>query len=201
MRLLFVSLTVCLLLGAGCARVPGADQAAPVQVDDSTPNAAEPTVSVVAPIAEYAKRRTFKVFGQYVHDRFTGYHTGDDIEYADVAGDVPVYAIMDGEVIKAQFVSGYGGFVLIDFGDVRAIYGHLDLSSVTVKPGDHVTAGQTIGILGDDHSAETDGERKHLHFAVYEGDEIRYQGYEAKQSSLANWLNPTDYLTSLGVSL
>ncbi|MDO8559969.1 MAG: hypothetical protein Q7S23_02925, partial [bacterium] len=64
-----------------------------------------PSTAVVLPIAGYRERRTFKVYGQYVQDRFRGYHTGDDIEYADISKDVPVFAIADGEVVAARRVN------------------------------------------------------------------------------------------------
>ncbi len=208
-----LSALAVIILGAGCASSdsvpPVSDE--PVLVEPSTPitkpevtpevEPAEGETMVVAPVADYAVRRTVKPFGTYAQDRFVGYHAADDIEYTDVAGDVSVRAVMAGEVVRAQFVSGYGGFVLIDHGDVRALYGHLDLKSVTVKPGDQVTAGQTLGILGDGNTSETDGERKHLHFGVYAGDEVRLQGYEGAQAALDDWLNPTEWLQSQGVSL
>ena len=40
----------------------------------------EEAAAAVFPVEEHFERRTFKVFGQYVQDRFVGYHAADDIE-------------------------------------------------------------------------------------------------------------------------
>jgi len=50
-----------------------------------------------------------------------------------------------------------------------------------------------MGILGDDHSEETDGARKHLHFSIYVGEKMDYHGYIQTQEELSNWLNPLDF--------
>ncbi len=183
-----------LVLGAGCASV-----ALPAMNTTSEP--VEKNVQVELPIQGYEERRTAKDFGEYISDRFVGYHMGDDIEYEDVAEDVPVVSIADGTVERVEFVSGYGGFVLIKHSDVRAIYGHLDLSSITLTPGDTIVKGQFIGHLGDDRSQETDGERKHLHFGLYTGDPIRVNGYEQTVDAVHTWLNPTEYFESHGWEL
>lgn len=158
-------------------------------------------VRVVLPTDDYLARRTFKAFGEQIADRFSGYHVGDDIEFADVADEVPVYAIADGVVVQMREVSGYGGFALIDHGDVNAIYGHIDLGASTLAPGDQVTKGQVIARLGDGETAETDGERKHLHFGLYTGGSTRINGYESTEAAVKNWINPQDYFTSQGLMM
>ena len=161
--------------------------------------------SYVYPIAHYTSARTKKVFGQYIPpdsgDRFSGYHTGDDIEVEDLQAEVPVYALTDATVVQKQTLSGYGGVVVLEFTEqdvtYHALYGHLDLASVTVEIGDTVVGGSQLGLLGDDQSDETDGERKHLHFGLYPytGTEL-YAGYVQDDAALNNWLNPSDYLRS-----
>ncbi len=182
-----------LALGAGCA-----PSALPKTSNNGVTNV---TPSVTLPIDDYVERRTVKSFGEYISDRFVGYHVGDDVEYEDVGEEVPVVAISDGTVERAEFVSGYGGFVLIDHGDVNALYGHLDLGSVTLEPGDTVIKGQMIGNLGDDRSPETDGERKHLHFGLYQGEPIKINGYERTAEEVSTWLNPTNYFAEHEVSM
>jgi len=93
---------------------------------------------IEAPIAEFFSRITKKPFGIYITpetspvqpDRWTGYHTGVDIEYEDIPGDVPVRAIADGEIVLNKFATGYGGVVVIRHNingqDILALYGHLD---------------------------------------------------------------------------
>lgn len=163
----------------------------------------------VYPIADYTTARTKKVFGQYIApdsgDRFSGYHTGDDIEVADLAATVPVYALTTATVVQKQTVSGYGGVVILEFIDqgitYHALYGHLNLSSVSIIVGDTVNGGTQLGVLGDDQSEQTDGERKHLHFGIYSYTGIElYAGYVADDTDLMNWLNPADWLRSHNVT-
>jgi len=160
---------------------------------------------LVLPIAEYGKRLTFKVFGQYVQDRFTGYHAGDDIEYQEETKEVPVISIADGTVAFIGKVSGYGGLIIIKYSidgkTYHALYGHIDLSSSDLKKGDPVDSGQFLANLGDNKSAETDGERKHLHFGLYEGEELRYRGYETNQEKVSTWINPYNFFLMHGVNM
>lgn len=196
MRGLLLVTASMLVLGAGCASA-----VFPSMENATTENTVSRNATVELPIQGYVERRTAKDFGEYISDRFVGYHVGDDIEYEDVTEEVPVVAISDGAVERVQFVSGYGGFVLIKHSDARAIYGHLDLGSVTLKPGDAVTKGQFIGNLGADRSQETDGERKHLHFGLYTGDPLRVNGYEQTVDAVHTWINPTEYFESHGLEL
>ncbi|MBI2416153.1 MAG: M23 family metallopeptidase [Candidatus Kerfeldbacteria bacterium] len=157
------------------------------------------------PIAEYQTKRTKKVFGQYITansgDRFQGYHTGDDIEVADTTVVLPVYAVTAATIVRKQVVSGYGGVLIVEFkwNDTlyHALYGHLDIASVQWQPGDTVTAGQRLGELGDHESSETDGERKHLHFGLYQftGAEL-FAGYVPTEAELTAWQNPADFFES-----
>ncbi len=157
------------------------------------------THSIVLPIEQYGKRKTLKVFGEYIQDRFTGYHVADDIEFTDTDADVPVKAIADGQVEVVQFVSGYGGFIrikhTIDGKTIHSLYGHIALQSAAVKVGDQVKAGQFLADLGKGFSTETDGERKHLHFGLYAGNDARLNGYETTAESVSKWLNPQDFFT------
>lgn len=157
------------------------------------------------PVSDYSNLRTKKIFGQYIApdsgDRFSGYHTGDDLEVSDITVEVPVYVIADSMVVKKQTVSGYGGVVIIAFveetsGDIiHALYGHLDVESVTVEVGDEVVAGEMLGRLGDDKSGETDGERKHLHFGLYPYmNTYQYAGYVQSEGDLDSWINPSEFL-------
>jgi len=89
-------------------------------------------------------------------DRF---HAGIDIP-APLA--TPVAAAGDGEVVYAGWRDGgWGNEVTIAHGHgVRAMYAHL--SSVGVAVGDHVEAGETIGLVG----ATGDATGPHLHFEL-----------------------------------
>ncbi|MBI2485254.1 M23 family metallopeptidase [Candidatus Uhrbacteria bacterium] len=175
-------ISLIFFLGAGCV-APGGSE---------TP---KPTVAF--PVENYREGRWFKSFGEYLDDRFTGYHVADDVE-ADVAGETPVKAVKDGVVRRVDYIGGYGGLVAIEHGDVTALYGHMDLGSVSLKAGDSVSAGQIIGNLGDDKSEETDGEREHLHFGLYKEGERKIHGYEQQEAAVQKWLNPNDWFAAQG---
>ncbi len=158
--------------------------------------------SVYYPLQDFLPRITKKRFGQYITpqnspvspERFSGYHTGVDAEAGDDQGDVPVYAVANGQVKLRRTVDGYGGVVMIeqavDGQTLTALYGHLDIASVTLTVGDVVTAGQKIGVLGTGGTAETDGERQHLHFGLLVGVSTNLKGYVSRDSDLSPWLDP-----------
>lgn len=164
-------------------------------------NPTSPTATMAEPVAEFKSRITKKPFGIFVEpnnspvqpERFTGYHTGVDVEYGDVKDETPVHAITAGQVIYAGTAHGYGGVVaiqhVINNDPIVGIYGHLDPASLP-QAGTKVQAGDTIGRLGDGFSAETDGERKHLHLGLYKGSILNLRGYVQNQSELAAWLDP-----------
>jgi len=153
------------------------------------------------PIDQFKERITKKFFGTYVTpqnspispERFTGHHTGVDIEYQDVMGDVSVFAITDGTVIASQWVSGYGGVIILRVKiagvDHNVLYGHLWSSSM-VKIGYGVTRGEKMGVFSTGYSAETDDERRHLHFSVLSDNRIDYKGYVQTKSELSGWIDP-----------
>lgn len=158
---------------------------------------------VVLPIDDYFERAKFKIFGEYYSDRFVGWHSGDDIEYTDVAGEVPVVAIADGVVTRVGRVGGYGGFISIEHTiegrSIHAIYGHIDLSSSSLAVGQAVEKGQFLANLGEGGTEETDGERKHLHFGLWEGSDLRVLGYVDSEAELAEWLDPSEFFSSFGL--
>lgn len=194
---------LCSCFGFGCAQPPIS------RIDSVTPEAIpspQGGAVVVLPVENYLSRRTSKGFGEYIQDRFRGYHVADDIEYVDVAEEVPVVAIASGTVrLVRSLVSGYGGAMRIEHQiagkTIQAIYGHLDLQQTTFKVGDHVTSGQQLAVLGEGKTRETDGERKHLHFGLYEGLDSRINGYESSASRVKNWINPQDFFMSQGLDM
>ncbi|MCE9643327.1 MAG: M23 family metallopeptidase [Candidatus Andersenbacteria bacterium] len=166
----------------------------------TTPSAV-PNTALAYPIGDFKNRITKKFFGTYVTpnnspvqpEKFTGYHTGVDVEYTDIDTDVPVYAISDGTVLLARWASGYGGVIAIQHKingqPVIAIYGHVNPEQLP-KVGQKVVKGQKIGILGKGYSHETDGERKHLHFGLVKGVKFTLLGYVPNKSQLSAWIDP-----------
>lgn len=153
-------------------------------------------------------RITKKFFGTYVTphnspvqpEKFTGYHTGVDFETTPTEGttDVPVTAFCDGNLLLKKYASGYGGVAVesctLQGNAVTVIYGHLRLSSITPRLGQTLKKGEQIAVLGTGYSAETDGERKHLHLGIHLGTSINILGYVQKQSDLSGWLDPMQFL-------
>ncbi len=161
-----------------------------------------------APIDQWQLRVTKKPFGIYVSptnspvtpERFIGYHTGVDFEtFPDEQNtDVNVMAICDGKLLVKEYASGYGGVAVqqcrIDNQDVTVIYGHLKISSITAAKGQALATGEKLGILGKGYSAETDGERKHLHLGIHKGTAVDILGYVQTQAELSGWLDVIKYL-------
>lgn len=162
-----------------------------------------PSFKYALPAKDFLSRITKKPFGIYVTpkhspvspERFTGYHTGADAEYGDVATDVPVYAIDSGTIIYSGYVSGYGGFIAIQNANFISVYGHLRPSSLLTK-GTQVTQGQHIAILGQGFTSETNGERKHLHLGIIKSTHLDFRGYVQQQSQLSLWQNPVGLFDS-----
>ena len=167
------------------------------------------------PIWGYENRNQYKTFNQYIDKafyngrqalfptQFTGYHVGDDLEInpGEESQNVPVYAVSDGKITFAGQVGGYGGVILLDIANDShtALYGHISLSSLKVKAGDTVKAGQELAYLGKGFSSETAGERKHLHFAIYNGKGVYYHGYETSEAVVqSKWVDPEAYLKQKG---
>jgi len=165
------------------------------------PKKQPPAATFTEPVAEFSKRITKKKFGIYStpanspipSERFTGWHTGVDVEYGDVSKTVPVHAITSGTVSYSGWVSGYGGATLITHqinGKPRSVvYGHLAPSALLIA-GTKVKVKQVIGRLGNGYSTETDGERKHLHFGILSDTRIDFRGYVPEKSQLTGWLDP-----------
>lgn len=95
------------------------------------------------------------------------------IDFAGRPG-TPIYAFADGTVTAAQDanVPGYGGWIVIshriDDKEYSTIYGHESKNGIFVKPGDSVTAGQKIGVMGDNGISTG----PHLHFELIEGNRL-----------------------------
>lgn len=186
---------------AGCAHQSATTPSTPL-AEVSMPPAAESIVipTFYYPMANYTDRLTFKKFGQAVNDRFCCYHVGDDLEVTEEerSKELPVYAMTDGKVVYRQRVDGYGGLLIlqheIDGRSIQSLYGHVDLSQTRAQLGDHIRAGTLISYLGDHESTQTDGERKHLHFSIYEGTKVKIPGYVQTPDKTTDWINPSDFL-------
>ena len=161
-----------------------------------------------SPLDNAAARVIKKPFGIFITkenspvqpERFGGYHTGADFEVfpQEEIADVIVRAVCAGTVRLKKSVSGYGGVLVqecvMEREPFTVVYGHMDLSSISVAVGAKIARGEEIGILGDAYSAETDAERKHLHLGFHTGSAIELRGYVQARAELAAWMDPCDFI-------
>lgn len=103
----------------------------------------------------------------YFGARWGRNHDGLDIWTNDCAGK-PAYAASNGVVVRADVYGGYGNCVIIDHGNgVKTLYAHL--SSISVKVGDTLSAGDEIGRIGNTGASQG----AHLHFEVHlDGEKV-----------------------------
>ncbi len=135
--------------------------------------ALEPEVAQVASDWQLPLRDPYRLtsgFGSRI-DPVTGergaFHDG--LDFAAPAG-TPIYAIADGVVIEVRVTAvsnGWGNTVVIDHGQVKTRYAHMQ-HQPAVQAGAHLKAGDTIGEVG--MSGKSTG--NHLHLALYEGGTI-----------------------------
>lgn len=95
-------------------------------------------------------------------DPFTGlrgFHNGLDI--AAWMG-APVHVAMEGRVSDTGYSPSFGNYILVSHhSGYASFYGHL--SAIKVRPGQYVSLGQTIGLVGN--TGYSTG--PHLHFTVF----------------------------------
>ncbi|MFA7319128.1 MAG: M23 family metallopeptidase [Parcubacteria group bacterium] len=182
-------------------------QSAPVMGGQNNP-ADVKVPGFMPPLSRAAERVTKKPFGIFITpqtspvqpEKFHGYHTGTDFEIfpEELKADVQVNAICNGKLLLKEYASGYGGVAVetctLNGAPITVVYGHLKLSSIPVKVGDKLVAGDTLGILGANKSAETSGERKHLHLGIYEGAAVSILGYVQSKAALSDWIDPCLYV-------
>jgi murein DD-endopeptidase MepM/ murein hydrolase activator NlpD len=175
---------------------------------DQASSASSSQAILTLPINNALERVTKKPFGIQISpghspvspEKFSGYHTGTDFEtFAEEKNiDIPIFAVCDGKLIYKNYVSGYGGVIIqscrLADQDVTVLYGHLKLTSIKLKIGNILKAGEQIAVLGKGYSTETSGERKHLHLGIHKGKNIVLSGYVQKQPALTDWIDPLKYL-------
>ncbi|MBS5724813.1 MAG: peptidoglycan DD-metalloendopeptidase family protein [Clostridiales bacterium] len=80
-----------------------------------------------------------------------------------IAYGTPIYASNDGTILRSEFHSSYGYYILIDHGDGRStLYAHC--SSLAVSAGQTVAKGQVIGYVGS--TGFSTGNHLHFEFRV-----------------------------------
>ena len=177
----------------------------------STNSTVQPAPTQVYPMDRFLERIIVNDFGAYYPNGgttnpdikvcpsasyYVGYHTANDLEVFpnEINAAVLAYAIADGVVRQIGPVSGYGGLIVIE-STIKNVtytiyYGHVNLSTSTLKVGDKVTVGQKIVELGNQCSPENGNVRKHLHFAIHKGTAIDERGYTPSETILNDWIDP-----------
>ncbi len=103
----------------------------------------------------------FGALRSYNGSGYNSYHTGSDL--AGPAG-TPIYAPADGIVVDTGLLDVRGYTTIIDHG--WGVYtGYWHQSAIHVKPGDRVTAGQLIGLVGSTGLSTA----AHLHWEMWVG--------------------------------
>ncbi len=105
-------------------------------------------------------------FGMRTLNGRTRLHAGIDIGKS--GSSVPIVAVAEGVVIRAEYSASYGNVVFITHnlnGRVyTTVYAHME--NLSVKSGEIVTQGQTLGQMGN--TGYSFG--AHLHFEIHEGE-------------------------------
>jgi len=209
MKKIVILLILVPLLGAGCFNFGDNDvsvnKTTAEDIKTPTPEitASVRDLNIALPVDQYGSRRKFKLFGEFFNEGVGGYYVGDDIEYSDIEIDVPVRVIADGNVRYIGAVKDSGGLIIIEHRinhhRINSVYSHLDLGSSDLSEGDPVGKGQFLANLEGENSSQTAGEQKHLHFALYEGDEVRLQVFEPHPEEVKTWINPDDFFAEHGL--
>lgn len=173
-------------------------------IPSTEPQPIGPNTEVFTQPQESAEKRiTKKPFGIKISpenspispERFSGYHTGIDYEIFENEQniDVGVFAICSGKLLRKERISGYGGAVIqeceLEGQPVTVLYGHIQLNSVEQEPGEYIFLGDSLALLGEAFSEDTDNERKHLHLGIHKGVIIDIRGYVQNESELENWIS------------
>ncbi|HIX00199.1 MAG TPA: SH3 domain-containing protein, partial [Candidatus Nesterenkonia stercoripullorum] len=116
------------------------------------------------------------------------YHLGQDLGARDGS---PIYSIADGTVVRTFSGNRYNaGYIVvqhrIDGRTFHSAYLHMWNANTHVRTGQNVTAGQTIGLVGNSGPSTA----PHLHLEVWDGAWLSGKS-----------LNPTTWLAGRGVSL
>nr|WP_255284568.1 peptidoglycan DD-metalloendopeptidase family protein [Nocardia salmonicida] len=94
------------------------------------------------------------------------------IDFAGAIG-TPIYAALDGVVVKSGPASGFGNWIIIDSlyqgKTVSTVYGHMESNGLRVREGQEVKAGDHIADIGN--AGESTG--AHLHFEFWEGGRLQ----------------------------
>lgn len=114
----------------------------------------------ILPIKKKDIKKISAGFGHRVHPTFKVEKMHNGVDFIAKEGTA-ILATADGTVTTSNFSNGYGNHIIIKHDDsYETQYAHM--SSLNVKEGDHVKAGQTIGVIGNSGQSLA----IHLHYEV-----------------------------------
>ena len=121
------------------------------------------------------KKKNYYISSYFEYRTLGSYHFHNGIDIPLVEG-TPLYAISDGVVNSAQFISGYGHSVIITYNNgYKSLYGHCSPKYI-VSVGQTVKAKQLVAYVGPKYLANgklngfTTGQ--HLHFTLYYNNKL-----------------------------
>jgi murein DD-endopeptidase MepM/ murein hydrolase activator NlpD len=144
----------------------------------------------------------YRKFGEKAENSI---HLGTDFK-ANINDDI--YSIANGIVIESREIMGFGGLnpailggaVFILYGDIVALYGHINRE---VNIGDKIKEGQVIGNIRDFTNKDMKNgfyHAPHLHFGIWNGDKMPIKPY-GYSSNIGLWIDPVIYLKQKGCML
>lgn len=141
------------------------------------------SIPAIQPVANKDLRRMASGYGMRMHPIYKRrkMHTGMDFS---AERGTEIYATGAGKVIHAEISRrGYGNHIIIDHGyGYQTLYAHM--SGFTVKEGQTITRGQTIGYVGNTGTSVA----PHLHYEVIKsGNKVNPVNY------YFNDLSPEEY--------
>ncbi len=157
------------VVAAGCAPAPiyrshhQDSSGGEARITEPADQAGVDGLTLIAPLDRLTATRIISRFGPRQTNGGPGSanHQGVDIK---ARPQEPVRAAAPGIVAFSGRQSGYGNLIILDHGNgFKTYYAHL--FSASVKRGDRVAGGQTIGLAGKGGRATT----THLHFEVRRG--------------------------------
>lgn len=188
-------------------------QEEPLSSSASTPSVSSSSIAISWPLERSEERKKLLTFGLYVTpdpennpisppERFTGYHSGLDIEIlpGEETIPVPVRTICTGPIRYADIVEGYGGVIIqnceINEESMSVLYGHIYPNSFRVEVTESpVETGTVIAELSPKYSPESGLTRKHLHLGIHRGtDHLEFRGYVDDPKDLAGFIDPATVL-------
>lgn len=122
--------------------------------------------SIAAGMIMPAKGRISSPYGMRVNPDTGELKMHNGIDIAAPRG-APVYAAMDGVIIRREFMNGYGNCIYIKHGDGRVTrYGHMNQFQPGLTVGSEVRQGAIIGYVGNTGKSRGN----HLHFEIRAND-------------------------------